>query len=221
MGRTKALLSGLAAIITILTSLEAGVTLAATSHYSQKQEAMAPARPKDEPARRGFWDRLFGRNKPESQTSSGSIQTATVNWDVRKPHFLNAAYIDKQFAGTKLAGKGKLIIALAKQKGIDPAFMISIIALETGWGKRSSPLKYRNNPGGLGGGGMSFKTVDEGLAYMAEHLQERYISRGDVTIAQIGKVYCPPGARNDSGGNRRWPAAVTKLMNQLVQGSMI
>ncbi|NUU79756.1 M23 family metallopeptidase [Paenibacillus xylanilyticus] len=134
------------------------------------------------------------------------------------PGELNMAYIDKMFADLGVfTGKQDVFIDAATNNNIDPILLMSIAMHETTYGK-SPAVKNKNNPGGLmrpdGGGLMKFRTLDEGIEFMAANLYRLYISQGLVTIEQVGNKYAPVGAKNDPNNlNAHWIPTVTRIVN--------
>ena len=131
-----------------------------------------------------------------------------------------------------LQGKAQAIVDAAKRNGIDPLFLSSVVALETGWGT-SKAVKDYNNPGGLmdsstpdAKGFKKFGSVEEGLEAMARNLRKNYLDGGlglgtlD-TIDKIHKVYSPPGAANDPNDtNKEWGNSVVNIMNKLSENQV-
>lgn len=86
---------------------------------------------------------------------------------------------------------------------IDCYLVPSIAGLESAYGKRVAP--NTNNAFGWGGGYLKFETWGEGIHTVSSGLRERYIGRGAVTVAQIGRIYAPPSTT--------WAGNVSKLMS--------
>lgn len=113
--------------------------------------------------------------------------------------------------------KSNDFIQISSKNQIDPVLLASIAFNETGKGN-SSAVKTKNNPGGLmnpqTGKLMVFSNLDEGLDAMASNLSRLYISKGLLTIVQIGNKYAPVGATNDPNNlNLNWVPNVTQFAN--------
>lgn len=105
-----------------------------------------------------------------------------------------------------------------KQYNLDPRFLAAISMLETGNGT-SKAFKNQKNAMGVSDskGPISFSSTEQSIERMARVLASSTGPyKGARTIAEIGKIYAPPGAGNDPNGtNGHWPAGVSKYYQQL------
>ena len=105
-----------------------------------------------------------------------------------------------------------------KQYKLDPRFLAAISMLETGSGT-SKAFKNKNNAMGVSDskGPIGFGSADQSIERMARVLaSDTGPYKGARTIAEIGKIYAPPGAGNDPNGtNGHWPSGVSKFYQQL------
>ena len=120
-----------------------------------------------------------------------------------------ASTIDSSLGGL-LANKGAVYAEMGAKYGVDPKLLAAISILETGHGT-SHILQTRNNVAGLGGGSTAFNSIDESIEAEAKNLRQNYIDQGLTSIGDIGAKWAPPGAENDAGGNKDWPATVAQL----------
>lgn len=90
--------------------------------------------------------------------------------------------------------------------------------LETGKGT-SSAFRNKNNAMGVSNsrGPVRFNNPAESIYKMAQTLSRKNGPYGRAnTIAQIGRIYAPPGAGNDvNGTNGTWPSGVSKYYQML------
>ena len=129
--------------------------------------------------------------------------------------------INKQLGG-KLANKGEYIYKASIANEIPPFLPTSIMIQETGAGRdRTGSLYSHNNVGGFMGdnGLIHYKSVEQSISKMCEHLKRYYVDKNITSITAIGKIYCPVGAKNDPTNlNKYWKPAVTdnyiKLLNE-------
>lgn len=108
--------------------------------------------------------------------------------------------------------------AAGQRFNVDPKFLAAISMLETGKGT-SNAFRNKNNAMGVSNsrGPISFGHPAESIYKMAETLSRRNGPYGRAsTIAQIGRIYAPPGAGNDPNGtNGYWPSGVSKYFQML------
>lgn len=105
-----------------------------------------------------------------------------------------------------------------KKYKIDPRFLAAISMLETGKGT-SNAFRNKNNAMGVSNsrGPIRFKDPAESIERMARSLSNpKGYYRNARSISQIGRIYAPPGARNDPHGtNGYWPSGVSKYFRAL------
>lgn len=116
------------------------------------------------------------------------------------------------------SGMGDVFIEAAQKHNVDPVLLAAIAWHETGGGN-STAVKNYNNPGGLMNPKTDslfhFDSLEVGIDAMASVLQRLYISKGLVTIEQIGAKYAPIGVSNDPTGlNNHWVPAVKELVDK-------
>ena len=118
-----------------------------------------------------------------------------------------------------LAPLREAFVAEGMRHNIDPRFLAAISMHETAAGT-SSAYRTKNNAMGVSNstGPISFQDSRESIARMARLLGS--LSSGPYknarTIADIGRIYAPPGAGNDPGNlNPHWAAGVAKYYQAL------
>lgn len=109
-------------------------------------------------------------------------------------------------------------IQAARQNDLDPLVLVAISKLETG-NFTSSAFHDKNNAMGISGSGgpKRFSSHAESIQVMARTLSrpDGYY-RNARTIAQVGRIYSPPGASNDvNGTNGGWPRNVAAYADAL------
>jgi murein DD-endopeptidase MepM/ murein hydrolase activator NlpD len=114
---------------------------------------------------------------------------------------------------------GQAFRTIGSRNDVDPVLLAAIAFHETGYGK-SNLVVNKNNPGGLynssAGGFYEFGSLEEGLDAMAANLNKLYISKGLITIVQIGNKYAPIGVDNDPNNlNAHWIPTVSNIVNDL------
>ena len=119
--------------------------------------------------------------------------------------------------GGVLKGKGKYIVSSAKKYGICPVFLAAICMHESGNGT-SNAARVKNNICGIMVKGKTLKTFDnvpDCIDYTAKLLSGG-IYKKCKTVADIQKVYCPIGAKNDPTGlNKNWLSGVVGYMKRI------
>jgi hypothetical protein len=108
--------------------------------------------------------------------------------------------------------------AEGRKHGLDPRLLMAISMHETANGTSSA---YRNKRNAMGvsdaKGPIAFEDPAESVARMARVLaSDKGPYRNARTLAEIGRIYAPPGAGNDPRGlNGYWTAGVSKYLRQL------
>jgi beta-N-acetylglucosaminidase len=125
-----------------------------------------------------------------------------------QPCRLTGEQINDILEGTGLSGLGETYAAGEEETGINALFVISITALESGWGD-SYNARERNNLGGIKGadGYRAFDSREDSIRDMYDFLDRLYIKQGRTTIAEIGAKYC------ESAG---WAGQVERIMRDLI-----
>ena len=120
-------------------------------------------------------------------TSSAKGRTLTVDSDITVASVTSGEILDKGLLGN-LKGLGQVFVDAGLQYGVDPLFLASISAQESGWGKYDH---NKNNIFGIGSGSVSFSSKSECIYYTARLLRNNYINQGLNTPRKIQKKYCP------------------------------
>ena len=115
----------------------------------------------------------------------------------------------------------KTFVKYGEQYGVDPAFCLAIVRMETGTFTSSAWLD-KNNPGGIMDWNrahkylMHFSSPEEGVRFTIYNLSNLYIKQnGFITPRTIQPMYCPVGAANDPNGtNKYWLREVVKFWNE-------
>lgn len=154
---------------------------------------------------------MLGSSSPDPEIGGGFAcqPNGKLNMDTWNAQFKNAG---------AFTGKGDDFLAAAEKNKIDPVLLASIAFHETGKGS-SKMVRERNNPGGLynssAGTFFVYPTLLDGIDAMAGNLYRLYISKGLVTIEQIGAKYAPIGVANDPTNlNIHWVPNVSKMIAQ-------
>jgi len=123
---------------------------------------------------------------------------------------------EKTFKGTSLESQYDAVTNAAKQHGVNPALLSSVMAQETGRGRNVS----KNNPAGLmdPATGMKkkiqFDTLERGIYSSARNIAKNL--KDTSTLGQVADKYSPLGARNDPGNrNKDWPGGVQSFYKDL------
>lgn len=166
-----------------------------------------------------FKDWFVGKEEDRDvQKATLVIERVSSEFDVRTAHLASASTLDLFFQGT-LEGLGEVFVEAGKENGISPFFLAAIALHESGNGS-SSIARRCNNPMGIlidGKAPRSFESTEEAVRYMAARLNSKlYIGSGHTTVAEIQKIYCPVGAKNDPKSlNKYWLSGITTWMNRL------
>jgi hypothetical protein len=117
--------------------------------------------------------------------------------------------------GSPLAGLGAAFVAEASAVGLDPRLLVAIAGSETGFGTYG-PSQVINNPFGMGPG-IEYPSWSDAIRAAARNLAgDYYLGAGNVTIAQISRVWAPVGAANDPTNlNVNWTSVVSRLYAEL------
>ena len=173
----------------------------------------------------------FGRFKTSIQykSSTSTEQQTNQSSSDSSPAYTGYNSTDNlsKFCRGALAGHSKTYQDSGAKWNLNPAFVLAITNLETGWGTSSACRNY-NNPGGIMDWNNNyrtlyrFSTIDEGIDFMFKNLYNLYIKQGLTTIEQIQKKYCPIGAANDPNGtNANWLPEVTSIYRSITGNSNV
>jgi len=169
------------------------------------------------------WTRL----NPEAARDPGKIQAELHKFtglEIRRPTTrITPRPAPPTGKETSMLPKGLAPLApvfqeAATKHGIDPRLLMAISMHETGNGTSSA---YRNKRNAMGvsdaKGPISFTKAEESVERMARVLASpNGPYKNARTLAEIGKVYAPPGAGNDPRGlNSHWVAGVSKYLRKL------
>lgn len=106
-----------------------------------------------------------------------------------------AATIDKELAGSPMAGLGDRFVAAGLRNGVDPFLLVAIAKTESGYGAKGFATNGSHNAFGLGvtgaaGAGNRFSTWGDGIDAAAANLSgPLYKGAGRTTIASIGSIW--------------------------------
>lgn len=111
---------------------------------------------------------------------------------------------------------GPVFLASALRYNIDPVLLASIALHETANGTAEF-AKTKNNPGMLRFPDTNeyrdFPNIETGIDALASYLFDNFISRGFITIRQIGNAYAP--IENDPHNlNANWVSSVTRITQE-------
>lgn len=107
--------------------------------------------------------------------------------DVRTIRVTNGAVLDKGLRGN-LKGLGSAFVDAGIKHNIDPLFLASIAAQESGWGQFDHG---NNNLFGISSGAKSFSSKASSIYYTASLLSKYYVGEGRTTPRKIQPKYCP------------------------------
>lgn len=153
-------------------------------------------------------------------TRDGQAAKGTAVFDPRKGQFTLVPVADPTAAATPLTGLPEPLAPYAstfeeagRKYGIDPKLLAAIAIHETGGGT-SPAFRNKNNAMGISNdsGVVAQESVEASIEKMARSLTRPggYYD-GKNTIAEIGAVYAPKGARNDPRDlNKYWPTKVAE-----------
>lgn len=131
---------------------------------------------------------------------------------------LSAAQIDAILsqAHSPIAGMGSYIYGLSVSSGVDDGFALAVWKEETQlctlhfglapW-DNCGDVRYAPNAPTVNGFAQ-YGSYQAGISDWFAHMDRVYLSKGLVTIEQIGPVYCPP---SDNGGTSNWTPNVVTL----------
>ena len=151
---------------------------------------------------------IVGRNRLANDVT---IKTSIIASDI-EPH-IKGIY----------KGKCDSFIRAGASYNVNPA-VIAAIAMSENGGQLTNTTK-KNNVGSItkvGGGFMSYPTLDKGIMELGAYLERKYVKQGIRTIEGIQKIYCPVGASNDPTGlNSHWLPNVLSKLNYMSPSTII
>ncbi len=122
--------------------------------------------------------------------------------DLRKPSGVTEADL-KKVTRQGLVGLERAFFAAEQKYGVNCLFLISVAALESGWGT----IMFRpNNMFGFGNRGFSSK--EECIDYVARQISIYYFGKGQYTPRTINRTYA---------ANPAWYSRVSGFMNSMYQ----
>ena len=122
--------------------------------------------------------------------------------------------------GSPFIGKGNIFIEAANESGLDPKFIISLAALESGWGK-SQIAKDKNNYFGIAAYNaspeVSAKVFDgglkEGIIGGAKFIATNFSNNDYISVDSMqsgNKIY---SQNSDGTANQSWSMQLISIMN--------
>lgn len=121
----------------------------------------------------------------------------------------------------KMDGMEQVILGYSNIYKVNPALIVAIANLESGYGT-SNAIRNKNNPMGYMDIATNcstlkqFPSLQEGFRVCISNLSRNYIAKGKNRIEDIAKIYSPPGAANDiHGTNAGWPGNVRKIFREI------
>ncbi len=130
------------------------------------------------------------------------------------------AYIDKQLAKNSSAGSsilkgtGQSFVDAAKASGLDPVFLLSLAAKESGWG-RGNIAKEKNAVYSIGandtdpsGNAYKYNSVHEGIVEGAKWIARNYTEKGQDTIQKMRDN----GGVHEYNSHDEWVKGVSQIM---------
>lgn len=129
--------------------------------------------------------------------------------DMRTKFDVSEQELNKCLENTGLQGLAPAYLHAQEKRDINVLFLVSISALESGWG--NSPMAHRKN-NIFGFGDMSFNTKSDCIYYVSDYLSKYYLSSdgkyfNGYTIKDINCSYC----ELDS-----WSPKVINIMQELI-----
>ncbi len=120
---------------------------------------------------------------------------------------------------TKYSGSYEQLTAkISDLLGVNRETMLAIMYHETGYFSSDSFI-YKNNPAGImkeSGGVKSFENKEAGIIEAIYNVYFRfYEDNKNISLEEIGTVYCPVGAPNDDGTNINWISGVGRIKEEI------
>ncbi|MBQ0124973.1 MAG: glucosaminidase domain-containing protein [Clostridiales bacterium] len=127
---------------------------------------------------------------------------------ITEPCGLTEEELDERLKG-ELKGYAGAFLQAEEDYEINACFLVSVAALESGWG-RSKVAENKNNLFGwtrTGGGYKEFDSFEHCIDWCAWKIRKKYINNGLDTIAEIAPVYC----------DREWGEKVKEIYIKLYE----
>lgn len=153
-------------------------------------------------------------------TGSTSSDKAYINMDIKNQSHMTADQIDnwiksKTNSRSLFWGKGATFAQAAQQSGLDPLYIVSHAAEESGWGA-SAIASAKFNFFGIGavdsnpfGGAYTFNTVDDGIINGAKWIHDKYYAKGQTSLWLMR--HSPSGTHNYCT-DPLWPNKIAAIM---------
>lgn len=164
----------------------------------------------------GQWWRVQVGDKRVYQ---GGEQKAREIYNAQKLARTIDLHFRETYEGSPLVGWGLPMVRISRRYDVDPRLPAAIASCETSGGTNGNgPLG--NNDFGLlvnGGAHRAFPSRKAAILYLAKLLDEKYVSKGLDTIAEIGAKYAPAGGVSNDPlrKNDRWVNCVTSVYKKL------
>jgi len=160
---------------------------------------------------------IFGAvvNYEEEQSQVVDLNTGCAAGDIDEKNIVKV--FNSKAKGGALENKGEHILKISNENKVPVHLSMSIVALESGWGKGNNALHNRNPYSIMGNGPLqTFNTIEEGIEVGIKNLYKNYIKLGLDTPEEIGPKYAPVGASNDPTGlNNNWIPQVNNIIKNL------
>lgn len=102
--------------------------------------------------------------------------------------------------------------------GVNREIMLAIMYHETGYFS-SEAFIYKNNPAGIMSESGTIKSFDNKEAGIIEAIYNVYFrfyeNNNNISLEEMGGVYCPVGAANDDGTNINWISGVRHIKEEI------
>ena len=157
-----------------------------------------------------FTDQNFKLIGNEKKSFINPVKNFTLEVCERTNFTVDDIY--KITSGTSLEGLEDAVVKAEEVYGINALFILSVAALESGWGN-SDLAMYRNNLFGIAAfdsnvdAAFDFATKEECVLYFAELISEDYVGEGRTDLYSINDKY----ATSDT-----WADKVGSMMNSMI-----
>ncbi len=158
------------------------------------------------------------QTKVNPNVSERVMKAEDIISDVSTRSTGSSAIINRYFAGTKLSGLGNAFEKAGEKYGVNPIFLASIAALESGYGE-SKIARDKNNLFGYGAYdedpykyAKSFSTVQNGIDIVASKISEDYLD-------EAGKYYngkTTEGVNVRYATDKEWHNKIDKIIRNMM-----